>query len=78
MNTPFQQNSLQVRNLRFKVENVGKFFDWSKKSYIWTFEAKKSNMFSWIPIRIQFLDSLKSGKRTLLLNDSYLLNKVYV
>jgi len=34
---------LQVRNLSYKQDNVGKFFDWSKKSYLWNFEAKKSN-----------------------------------
>ena len=38
---------LQVRNLSYKQENVGKFFDWSKKSYLWNFEAKKSNTQDW-------------------------------
>ena len=78
MNTPSQRNPLQVKNLHLKVENVGRFFDWSKKSYVWTFEAKKSNMSNFVSVRIQFLDSLKSGKRTLILNDKYILNKVYV
>lgn len=69
---------LQVRNLSYKQENVGKFFDWSKKSYLWNFEAKKSNSLDWNSFRVQFLDSLKTGKRTLILNGKYLLDKVYM
>jgi hypothetical protein len=67
MTTTLANQSIQVRNLSFKQQNVGKFFDWSKKSYLWTFEAKKCN--EWLLFKIQFLDSLKSGKRTLIVND---------
>ena len=50
MTTTLANQSIQVRNLSFKQQNVGKFFDWSKKSYLWTFEAKKCN--EWLLFKI--------------------------
>lgn len=59
------------------MENVAKIVDWTKKSYIWKFEFKNliTGKEEWHALKIQFLDSLNSGKRTIIVNDQIVLNK---
>ena len=45
----------------------------SKKKYVWAFEIKHQGQ--WLPMRVQFLDSLNSGRRTVIFNEVLVLNK---
>ncbi|CDW79276.1 UNKNOWN [Stylonychia lemnae] len=72
---------IELRNFFFESQNVGKRLNWSKKCYSWTFEAsiqKPDQPEMHQKYRIQFLDSLNSGKRTITLNDNVVLFKTKI
>jgi hypothetical protein len=46
------------------------YFPRSKKSHLWSFEVKDATISErWISVKVQFLDSLNTGKRTLIVNN---------
>lgn len=77
---PQQEPQYQLRDLKFSVQNIAKIVDWTKKSYLWEFEFKSliNPSAQWSPVRIQFIDSINSGKRTVIVNGKLLLEGVKV